>query len=154
TVPHPNLTILDGYRAYNIAMRSFLAATFVAMLAIAPVTAQRGGGHGFAGHAGFGGRAGFAGHSSFHSSGGISHGGFSAHQSYSYGGFGNFHGGHRSGFTYSRSPGNRFRGPRIRSFRNGCFGFSCGYYGYPWVYGGYYDPYWWWDSGSSYDEDY
>jgi hypothetical protein len=22
------------------------------------------------------------------------------------------------------------------------------------VYGGYYDPYWWWDSGSSYDEDY
>jgi hypothetical protein len=25
---------------------------------------------------------------------------------------------------------------------------------YPWAYAGYYDPYWWWDSGSSYDEDY
>ena len=29
----------------------------------------------------------------------------------------------------------------------------CRGFGYPWAYGGYYDP-WWWDSGSSYDEDY
>ena len=39
-------------------------------------------------------------------------------------------------------------------FRNNCFGFRCRGFGYPWAYGGYYDPYWWWDSGSSYDEDY
>jgi hypothetical protein len=47
----------------------------------------------------------------------------------------------------------RGRGPRIRTFgfRNNCFGYRCwGGYGY----GGYIDPYWWWDTGSSYDEDY
>jgi hypothetical protein len=50
---------------------------------------------------------------------------------------------------------DEFRGSRIRRFRNGCFGYGCrGIYGYPWSYSGYYDPYWWWDSGSSYDEDY
>ncbi len=31
---------------------------------------------------------------------------------------------------------------------------SCyGGYGYPWWYGGIYDPYWWWDSGSPSDHD-
>jgi hypothetical protein len=55
--------------------------------------------------------------------------------------------------------GNRFgRGSRnrFRSFglRNNCFGFGCRGFGYPWAYGAYYDPFWWGDSGSSYDEDY
>ena len=40
-------------------------------------------------------------------------------------------------------------------FRNNCYGYRCGYGSYyPWAYSGYYAPYWWWDSGSSYDEDY
>ena len=33
--------------------------------------------------------------------------------------------------------------------RNNCYGYGCRGYGYPWAYGAYYDPYWWWDSGSS-----
>ncbi len=50
---------------------------------------------------------------------------------------------------------DEFRGSRIRRFRDNCFGYRCrGIYGYPWAYGGYYDPYWWWDSGSSSDADY
>jgi len=45
----------------------------------------------------------------------------------------------------------RFHGSRNRNFgfRNNCFGFGlgCGYY--PYAYSGFYDPYWWSDSGSS-----
>jgi hypothetical protein len=46
---------------------------------------------------------------------------------------------------------NRFGGGRLRThdFRNNRFGY--GVYGYPWLYGGIYDPYGWWDSGSSFD---
>ena len=55
---------------------------------------------------------------------------------------------------FSRFRG-RPRGPRIRNrgFANNCFG--CGWgWGYPYPYlGGGIDPYWWWDTGSSYDED-
>jgi hypothetical protein len=29
--------------------------------------------------------------------------------------------------------------------------YGYGAYGYPWLYGGLYDPYWWWDSGASFD---
>jgi hypothetical protein len=47
--------------------------------------------------------------------------------------------------------GSRFRS---RGFRNNCFGYGCWSNAYAWAYGGYYDPYWWGDSGSSYDEDY
>jgi hypothetical protein len=48
---------------------------------------------------------------------------------------------------------NRSRGTRGRGFEFGnCFGCR-GRIGYPWGYSGFYDPYWWWDSGSSYDED-
>jgi hypothetical protein len=48
---------------------------------------------------------------------------------------------------------NHSRGFGFRSFglRNYCYGYRCGY-GYPWL-GGAFDPYWWWDSGSSYDDD-
>jgi hypothetical protein len=50
---------------------------------------------------------------------------------------------------------NRFRGrSRFRTFGfNNCIGFRCRGFGYPWAYGGYYDP-WWWDSDSSYDDGY
>src|SRR5258708_25169972 len=52
-----------------------------------------------------------------------------------------------------RDDDDRFRDRRFRSFgfRN-CFGCRR-WSGWPWWYVGYYDPYWWWDSGSSYDED-
>jgi hypothetical protein len=44
---------------------------------------------------------------------------------------------------------------RTYGFRNNCYGYDCrGYYGYPWAYAGYYDPFWCGDSGYSYDEDY
>jgi len=60
--------------------------------------------------------------------------------------------------AFSRPPFGRngFRGDRFRTgFRNGCFGFPCrGYFAYPWLYGAFYDPFWWGDSDSSYDADY
>ena len=133
-------------------------AAFVVFLAL-PLWAQHGGGHAGGGaHAsGFGGHAGFGGG---HGGGPIGGGHFS-------GGMHSAPGASR-GFTHApsfsqRSFSNRpflhdeFRGPRFRTygFRNNCYGYRCGGgYGYPWAYGGYYDPYWWWDSGSSYDEDY
>jgi len=145
-------------------------AAFAVVLTL-PLWAQHGGGHSGGGHGGgFAGHAGFSGgHSGGHS------GGFSG------GHIGGGHsGGMRSGpgasrgFTHaprfsqrSFSRGSfsnrpflhdRFRGSRNRfGFRNNCFGFRCRGFGYPWAYG-YYDPYLWWDSGSSgyqnYDEDY
>jgi hypothetical protein len=145
--------------------RQLTIATFVLLLASMPAAAQHGMGHAGGGHAGFGGgghMGGFTGHSGFsgaHVSGGMrvapgpSRGfahGPSGRRAFSQRGFqqrsfsnhpflhDNFHRHH-----------NRFNG-----FRN-CFGFGCGFY-YPYAYSGFYDPYWWWDSGSSssYDEDY
>src|SRR5258708_15052642 len=60
---------------------------------------------------------------------------------------------HRSfngrGFNHFR---DRDRDRRFRhGFRNDCFGLGCGF-AYPYLWGGI-DPYWWWDSGSSYDPD-
>ncbi len=56
-------------------------------------------------------------------------------------------------FRRDRFRDDRFRDRRFHNFgfRN-CFG--CRRWGgWPWWYAGYYDPDWWWDSGSSYDED-
>jgi hypothetical protein len=52
-----------------------------------------------------------------------------------------------------RRPGRGVYGFNTYVLRNNCLGYPClGGYGYysPWLwsYGGYYDPYWWWDSGS------
>ena len=146
-------------------------AAFALFLAV-PLWAQHGGGGhgGGGGHAGggFGGHAGFSGgahisggmhsgaiHSSpihsnaVHSSPGVSRG-FAHGPTFAQRGFS----------QRGRSSGpflhNDFRGPRIRTygFRNNCFGYPCrGAYYYPY-YGGFYDPNWWWDSGSSYDQDY
>jgi hypothetical protein len=46
-----------------------------------------------------------------------------------------------------------FAGPHVGAFGGNCFGCRRRGYGYPFPYAGFYDPYWWWDSGSSYDED-
>jgi len=51
-----------------------------------------------------------------------------------------------------RGHGSRFHsnGFGNHGFRNNCYGRGCwGIYGYPWLYGGYYDPWWWWDSSSN-----
>src|SRR5437660_480505 len=145
--------------------RSMPIAAFALFLAL-PVWAQRGAGHAVGGHGG-----GFAGHSGFSGSRG---GSFSGARP----GGGHFSGGmrfspgashvfrHPSSFS-RRSFSQRsfshqsffhdgFRGHRFHrhGFRNNCWGYGCSSYYYPWAYGGFYDPYWWWDSGSSYDEDY
>jgi hypothetical protein len=128
-------------------------AAFAVILAL-PLWAQHGGGHAAGGHASFSGGHG-GGLSGSHIGGGQVSRGM------------HFAPGASRGFTRGptfsqRSFSNRpflhdgFRGSRIRArgFRNNCLGFACRGFGYPWAYGEYYDPYWWWDSGSSYDEDY
>jgi hypothetical protein len=128
----------------------------VALILIASVQcfAQRGGGHGAAGgHGGFSSHGGFSGGHAFsgHGSSGVHSGsGFSARS----GRGSTFNRGLSArGFNHS-GVGLRLRTYGFRNgFRSGCFGFRCGYsygYGYPWLG---IDPYWWWDSGSSYDQD-
>ncbi len=156
-------------------MRRLAAITAFALFLAVPVWAQHGGGHA----GGFGGGHG-GGFSGGHGGGFASHGGFSGAHAVGGHSFGGTHGpGVSRGFThipstragFSRGPflhdgfrssGFRDRGFRDRGFRdrrfrnfgfrNNCFGFGCWGYGYPWWYAGI-DP-WWWDSGSSYDEDY
>jgi hypothetical protein len=66
------------------------------------------------------------------------------------------HGATFSQHSFSHGPflHNGFHGNHFHNhFHNNCFGFRCGFWGYPWGYG-VYDPYWWSDTGSSYDDDY
>ena len=129
-------------------------AAVVLLLASLPVAAQHGGGHsgGSVGHAGFSGSAGHVSggmHSgAAHSSPGMSRG-FAHAPSVSQRAFSHppvAHGGSHSTHVHIQTFG----------FRNNCVGFGCrGRYLYPYAYGGFYDPYWWWNSGSSnYDADY
>jgi hypothetical protein len=135
-------------------------ALFALLLASHPVVAQHGGGHTGGGHAGFsGGHAGgFGGHAGFsggHFSGGMHNTpapsrGFTRGPSFSQRGFG------RRAFSnqpFLHDDFHRHRN-RFNGFRNNCYGYGCGSY-YPYAYSGFYDPYWWWDSGSSssYDAD-
>lgn len=158
-------------------MRRLMAIAAFALVLAVPLWAQHGGrGHGGGGgHAGFGGgRASFGGgHGSFggghvggavHSfSGARSAPGFSrsysssARAGFSRGPF--LHDGFRGRNGFGRNgPGSR--GRPGWGFRNNCRGYGCwsnGYgYGYPWYGAGYYDPWlWdWWNSDSSYDQDY
>ncbi len=126
-----------------------LIAAFAVFLAL-PVWAQHGGGHAGGGHGG-----GFAGRGSFSAAGHVSSGthsgasaarGFTHASSFSQRSFSN------RGFSNRPFLHDGFRGSRQRGFRN-CQGYGCWGYSDPWAYGGYYDPYWWGDSGSSYDED-
>ena len=111
-------------------MRRLLTfAAFLLVISFVPVCAQRSGSSrgSFGGHSGFGG---------MHSAS-------------------DFHGASRSGFgsgSGSFDRGHHFRGGfHRRSFGRHCFG--CYGYGYGYPYYPYYDPYWWYDSYSSYDED-
>jgi hypothetical protein len=159
-------------------MRRLLPITAFALLLavplfVEPMWAQHGGGHGGGGgHAGgfSGGGHGFGG--GVHSSGGFSGGGRSAPsrsfsppssrgfsprsvspRSFSPRSFsrrGLSASGLNRGFRHDSFRGSRFSGRGI-GFNNFCYGIPCRGYGYsPWAYGGYYDPYWWWDSGSNY----
>ena len=138
-----------------------LIATFALVLAV-PLWAQHGGGHS-AGHAG-----GFGGHGAVlggHAGFGSGHMGGGSVGGRHFGG-GMHHGpGFSRGFTRvprSGSSSRGFHGGRGPTITN--FGFNhrrcwnCRRFGWgwgnPWWYSGYYDPYWWWDHGPSYDEDY
>jgi hypothetical protein len=130
--------------------RPLLLAALLFLLVSLPLFAQRGGGHGsFGGHGGgMTSHGGFSGHSGGHAFSGAHYGsGFAARPSAR---------GSIRGPLSSRSFNHSGVGLRIRSrdFRNNHFGYGRGLgYGYPWLYGGAFDPYWWWDSGSSYDQD-
>lgn len=121
-------------------------ATFVLMLVGMPLWAQHGGGHASAGgHGSFGGHA----SSGMRSGSAVTTRSFSgsvSHQAFSSRSFSTRAYTSRS-FTHS---GN----VRIRTYGlwNNCYGCR-GRYGYPWWYAGAFDPYWWWNSGSSYDAD-
>lgn len=144
-------------------------AAFALFFAL-PVWAQHGGG----GHGGGGGHASFGGgHSGF--SGG--HAGFSGgHAGSATRSFSGSHSAPSASRTFSSPARPGFsRGPFLHDgfrsrngfghrgrpgwgFRNNCRGYGCGSYGYryPWYGAGYYDPWlWdWWNSDSSYDQDY
>jgi hypothetical protein len=133
--------------------RPLFIVAFVLLLVCVPLSAQHGGGHASGGGHGFSG-----GHGSFgggHMSGGHAFSGghsgssFAGHPSASARGFAS-----RPSIS-SRGVNrgvNRSGGVRLRNgLRNR--GYLYGGYGYPWLYGGYYDPYWWWDSDSRFDYD-
>jgi hypothetical protein len=122
-----------------------MVAVFVLLLALAPVSAQHGGGHASGGgHGGTASHGGFGGHSGGHAfSGAHSGSGMGAHSFSGSASRGSF-----SSRGFNHSGGGRLRG---FGFRNNCYRYGCGY-GYPYLGGGI-DPYWWWNSGSSFDYD-
>jgi hypothetical protein len=144
-------------------MRRLVAIAAFALLLAVPLWAQRGGGHGGGGHSGgfSGGHAGFSGghvgggghaFGGMHSGSGVARG-FSHGPSVGQRGFSGRQFSNRSfhqPFLHDGFHGRHFH----NRFRNNCFGAGCGFAGYPWAYNGFYDPYWWGDSGSSYDDDY
>jgi hypothetical protein len=148
-------------------------------LAAAPLFAQRGGGHGAAvgGHGGMAAHGGFAGHSAGGQGFTGSHSGHSfMGRGFSGPGWGTHPSGHGPSFRQPLSSHNfnHFRDSRFRDrdsrFRDRDrdrdrdsrhrwlgypwygYGYGYPYYAYPYAGGGI-DPYWWWDSGSSYDPD-
>ena len=150
-------------------MRHLLTiSVFLVLAAAVQLNAQRGGGHGsVGGHGGFSGGGSFGGRSAGgHSFAGAHSGSSFAPRSFSGGSFsrgssvpGSFaRGSSRPQFSSRGLNSRNFnhsRNQRIRSreFRNNCFRFGCGWgFGYPYLYGGI-DPYWWWNSDSSYDQD-
>jgi hypothetical protein len=130
--------------------RPLFIVAFILVVASVQLSAQHGGGHASAG--GHGGHGGMAGHSGgravsgMHSGAGFaarpSAGGSSSHRPISSRGF-------NRGFNHAGV------GLRIRTngFRNSCFGGGCRGRAFPWWYAGAFDPYWWWNSGSSYEQD-
>jgi hypothetical protein len=122
--------------------RPLFIAAFVLFLASVPLSAQHGGGHASGGgHGGMAGHGGFGGHAV---SGGHSGSGFAARPSAR---------GYASRPSLSSRAFNRNPGVRGRTYGLGNNRYLDRRYGYPWWYGGIYDPYWLWDSGSTFDYD-
>jgi hypothetical protein len=144
--------------------RPLLSAAFVLLLATVPLSAQHGGGghvSGGGGHAGFASHGGgFAGHASAPAFGGAHASSGSAARSFaprsaSRPAFSSrsfnrsFNQGYNRG--YNRYGGVRFG---VYGVGSGCYYYGYGCVGaYGWGYAGFYDPYWWSDSGSSFDYD-
>lgn len=133
-------------------MRRLTAISAFALVLTLPVWAQHGGGHGGgAGHVGGGGHASFGGGHGF--AGG--HGGFSGSRSSV--GVHSFSGALSSArvpaFSHPGSAGPFLHNGFRYGFRNGCWVYGCWGYGYPW-WGYAYNPWWWWDNDSSYDNSY
>jgi len=130
-------------------MHRLSAMTVILFLAASlPVWAQHGGGHGsMGGHSGFSARGSLGGHSASPGAFAGTHSSFASRpgRGRSFNSANSVRSMHARNFNHSNNL-------RIRTFgfRNNCFGRRCGF-GYPWLgYG--IDPYWWWDSGSSYDQ--
>jgi hypothetical protein len=126
--------------------RPLRIAAFAFLLSSLPLLAQHGGGHASAGgHGSFGGHSSFGGSMGGHAFSGSRTGASAARPSV------------RGSFNRpltSRNFNHSGNNLRLRTYglRNNCYGYGCRWgYGYPW-YGGF-DPYWWWDNGSSYDQD-
>jgi hypothetical protein len=144
------------------SIATIVIATVFLFAASLPAPAQmRGGGRGaVGGHGGaFAGRGGFRSQmGGGHAFGGMRSGaGFGTH-GFNRGSSFRQHGFRGDRFRRDRFRGDRFRDDRFRDRRFRNFGFrdcfGCRRWGgSPWWNAGYYDPYWWWDSGSSYDED-
>jgi hypothetical protein len=123
-------------------MRRLVPIAAFAICLVLPLWAQHGGGHAASGHGGFSASGGHVSRGMLSASG--TSRGFTRAPAFSQ---------PFSRRTFS-TPGLSNRGSRLRGFRNNCFGYPCRGYGYPWLYGAYYDPYGWGDSGSPYDDDY
>ncbi len=126
-------------------------AALLVLAASVQVWAQHGAGHGSAaGHAGFSSHGSFSGHSA------APHALAGTHSSFVPGGARGSSSFHPPVSRYNSRAYNSSPSLRIRTYgygsRNNCYGYPCRGYGYPWGYGAF-DPYWWWDSGSSYDQD-
>jgi hypothetical protein len=131
--------------------RPLFIAAFVLLPAAVPLLAQHGGGHASGGgHAGFASHGGFSGHASAPAFGGAHSGSGSGARSFAP------RSASRPAFSsrgFNRGF-NRYGGARFGAYGVGSncyyYGYGCGgAYGYPWGYA--FDPYWGWDSGSSFD---
>ena len=132
-------------------MRRLLTfAAFLLIVSLVPMCAQRGARGSGGSHGGVGSHGGFV----SHGSGGPGFGG-----SHFGPGVGSHVVSHRGPGLRSFARDEHFRGFRNDHFRGRRFGDHSfrnrrnGYWGYGYPYYAYYDPYWWWDSYPSYDED-
>jgi hypothetical protein len=137
--------------------RPLFIAAFTLLLAWVPLSAQHGGGHASGGGHGFsGGHGGFSGShmGGGHAfSGGHSGSGFAGHSSASASARGFASRPSSSARGVNRGVNHSGAGVRLRTYGLRNRGYGYGAYGSPWLYGGFYDPYWWWDSGSRFDYD-
>jgi hypothetical protein len=125
----------------------FIATVFLLAAAVPAPAQMRGGGRGGAG-----------GHGGGHVGRGPAFGGMHSRPAFGARGFSRGSSFRQRAFRRDRFRRDGFHDDRFRNRRFHNFGFrdcfGCRRWsGWPGWYAGYYDPDWWWDSGSSYDED-